>query len=198
MAEGSALSEEGAVGTNVPVPAAFKCAGGAIQCPRCFIVGKSVVPSTPTTTISIHACHAPFRSPVTRSGVAGKIPSAPSCGFYPDKVPVDILPLCGSCISNNIDQPAECRTCINGRVRCYEDCDPILATLSPSSPFPTHMGAYCDGATSPSPACPVCSAPNPSNPWTPPPSAHMTSEDGQTFFYLSESRYIILFGILVL
>ncbi|KAF4738457.1 hypothetical protein FOZ63_014751, partial [Perkinsus olseni] len=124
------------------------------------------------------------------SPVADKIPAAPLCGFSP-AVPTPYLPSCPQCASPS--SPAslstECASCIDNRVRCFEDCDPILQALN-AAPFasPTKLGSYCVSSSSPSALCEQCSAPNPASPWTAPPTDQVPAEDGQQFFYLSDSR----------
>ncbi|KAF4738456.1 hypothetical protein FOZ63_014751, partial [Perkinsus olseni] len=95
----------------------------------------------------------------------------------------------GASPSSPASLSTECASCIDNRVRCFEDCDPILQALN-AAPFasPTKLGSYCVSSSSPSALCEQCSAPNPASPWTAPPTDQVPAEDGQQFFYLSDSR----------
>lgn len=185
VGEGSAAYSDNPA---TPLATGVACGNGKVQCPRYFVVGSAV--GNPAFSLYIHGCHVSTRGPVSPSSViADTIPATPVCGYTP-AVPGAVLPTCPACTSSaNPPAPANCVTCMNNRVRCFDDCDPIMTALSDSPGSPTTLGSYCESATSPSPLCQSCSGVNPAVPtWTANPTAQSPDEGSGQFYYITDNR----------
>ena len=105
---------------------------GSVQCPTCFLVEDSKIENP--VTLYIQTCHA-----LMRSVTSGKVKSNSLCGY---KTSIeDVLGTCETCTSRS--EGAECARCVDERVRCFEDCDPLLISGECDSADPHEFCQYC-------------------------------------------------------
>ena len=91
--------------------ATHRCGDGSMQCPHCWVISETV---TAPVSLYLRSCHAPVRV----KGSEG-ISSHSVCG-YNNSVPKEVVEKCRNCKDRSSD---DCKTCIDNRVRCFEDCD---------------------------------------------------------------------------
>ena len=144
-------------GSPLTSTATHRCGAGSMQCPHCFVIAGSV---TQPLQLFLRACHATIR--VTSQSAQS---SFSSCG-YSKAVPPNMLPICKKCHDRST---LECQTCIDNRIRCFEDCDSLAESCVSSTP---------------SPLCETCSL----GAWDKPSTDQLPTEGGRQFYYLTDDR----------
>lgn len=155
------------LGSTAPSFATHRC--GNVQCPSCFLIEEPEI-SEPIS-LFIQTCHASLRQVDSSQTVQAHSLCGFKKSFFHNAGSPGSSNNCSSCM--NRSESEFCARCIDERVRCFEDCDPLL------------VSGACDDADAPEDACAACGA-RPGRRTV----QEQPLEGGRQFSYLTDERVI--------